>query len=89
MYSKDESLSTAAIVGIALGTLFVLTIIGGVAGFMWYNYSKRSTRVETVNLQGDGKAISFATFMSPEVMQLFSCSAQLRLKFILLINVKM
>ena len=33
----------------------MVTIIGGVAGAMWYNYSKRSSRVESVNLQGDGE----------------------------------
>ena len=31
----------------------------------------------------------FAQLPGPEVIKLFSCSAQLRLKFILLINVKM
>ena len=41
----------------------MLTIIGGVGGFMWYNYSKRSTRVETVNLQGDGKVLFMSRIM--------------------------
>ena len=35
------------------------------------------------------RRVALGHYVSPEVIKLFSCSAQLRLKFILLLNVKM
>ena len=45
--------------------------------------------IQTIKLQIDCSRSYFGPSTGPEVIKLFSCSAQLRLKFILLINVKM
>ena len=42
-----------------------------------------------VRVQGSLNAIAFLMHPGPEVIKLFSCSTQLRSKFILLINVEM
>ena len=52
IFSEEESLSTAAIVGIAIGSLIVVAVVGGVIAGVWYNFSKRSGRVESLHING-------------------------------------
>ena len=59
---------------------------------MMYPYFKDYDRVRDVKFNTScdaGKLVFWGFGPGPEVIKLFSCSAQLRLKFILLINVKM